>query len=369
MSKKSFAILAFWLALIAIGLWPVLSSLLKPMLTTNTPPQELRATPKSIGANPARVAEAMPTGAPTVTAEAQPDISKTNQADGDGDNEHSDYIASGAGARPKPIPKPDRSTTAPVVWASDIDQKTANDQWRAATDALAADPTHPVALRDALRVGQDLGKWDELATLLAKTIAADPDATDWRFERAVILMRIGRWVDASAELRAVVERRPDDGAAWHNLAICDQALGRLSAALANWTRTIELMPNNADALAHRSETLLDLREPEAAAKDIRAALTIEPNRVDCLLNLSLALDSLGQLTDALREVEIGLAAHPDNPALLTEAARIIQKICATNPPDDRALRNRALEYCRRALKVQPTAGVAKRLLQELDQAQ
>lgn len=349
MNQRMALIALFWLGLAGLLAWPLLSG-----RSPATDPSSLAET-FSRPVRPQSPIQLAPRSAASAPAPLNKGADPPRQVHG-------------TRAAP-PAPASATPRRSEPIWADDVANRLADAQWRAATATLAVEPLHAAALRDALAAGASLGKWAEIAALLADALRIDPRAARLRFERAAALMRVQRWLDAVAELRAGLKVLPDDRAAWHNLAICEQALGRLAAARQTWDQGMPLAEDRAEALARRGETLLDLQEHAAAVEDLRAALELAPERIDCRINLSLALENMGELQEAYGALERGLAGSPDNPHLLLEAARILFLIGQAAGPDDGAaedLQARALAYCRRALDLNPGNSAAAALLREID---
>lgn len=352
MNQRMALIALFWLGLAGLLAWPLLSG--RSPATAPSSPVETFSRP----VRPQSPIQLAPRSAASAPAPLNKGADPPRQVHGT------------RAAPPAPAPGSATQRRSEPIWADDVANRSADALWRAATATLAVEPLHSAALRDALAAGASLGKWAEIAALLADALKIDPRAARLRFERAAALMRVQRWLDAVAELRAGLKVLPDDRAAWHNLAICEQALGRLAAARQTWDQGMPLAEDRAEALARRGETLLDLQEHAAAVEDLRAALELAPERIDCRINLGLALESLGELDQAHAVLDRGLALYPDNPHLLLEAARIVALMHQAAGPEDGAvadeLQARALGYCRRALELNPANAAAAALLREID---
>jgi tetratricopeptide (TPR) repeat protein len=238
-----------------------------------------------------------------------------------------------------------------VRWAADPQHRRAQQRLVAAREALAVDPSNPVALRDALAAARELGRWAEVRRMLARLVEAEPGNTEIRFEYAVTLMRLRRWVDAVHTLRFVVEQRPDHGHAWYNLAVACRALGHLDEARRAWDRAIELLPDNSDAYAQRGEVLLDLHEWSVAAADFEVVLEHTPDDIDSALNLSLALWKLGRLDEAQARVAGVVERHPRHVRALNRMAELCWAFYEIAPETNRAQREAAVAYWRRSLEV------------------
>jgi predicted Zn-dependent protease len=238
-----------------------------------------------------------------------------------------------------------------VHWASDLRRQRAEARLAELRKILAADPYNVRAIRAALELARELGRYDEACGLLARLVRLEPDDANLRFELATLLMRLRRWLEALPHLRLVVAREPGNARAWYNLAIAHQTLAHLHDARAAWDRVAELMPENADVYAHRGEVLLDLRAWAPAAADLETALRLEPGSIDTAMNLSLALHKLGRQAEARATLLPLLARHPQHVPLLNRLAGITWALYEADPAAHEAAADEALDYCVRSLAV------------------
>lgn len=196
------------------------------------------------------------------------------------------------------------------------------------------------ALSACARLGERLGRGDEVLTLLAAK-DEDPErraAAGWlalalgRTEEARALLEttwgtategrtalpLGRvrWLQgdlpaaAAAALRAV-EAAPEDPEAWILLGDVRRSQGLASEAETSYRRALEQAPEDYAALVNLGLLVLDQGEAEEASSLFRAAAKVRPGAPEAWNNLGLARRALGDYEGAREAYRGALEARPD----------------------------------------------------------
>lgn len=263
---------------------------------------------------------------------------------------------------PGPQPTYESPARSAIHWAADPDTHAAEQRLAAARDALADDPHHPAALRDAAAALSILKRWDEAAALLASLVELDPNDLEARHNFGLALMHAGRWSAAADAWKDTTQMLPDDPRTWHNLAACCQRLGRLADAETAWTRVLALAPDSLEALRQRGAVHLDLHDWRGAAADFSRAIDIDADAADLRLNLALALDQAGDSATARRVLTELIERESRNTAALNRRAAILWRQSADPSPQDPALRAAAIADWRRSLAANPDQPEIRSLL-------
>jgi tetratricopeptide (TPR) repeat protein/predicted aspartyl protease len=191
----------------------------------------------------------------------------------------------------------------------------------AATATPVPLPGEPTTAEEYSRRGAALAARLDFAGALADlTRACDlaPTNPDFRYQRAIILLRSNR--------------RP--------------------AAMADLDRTLALKPDNPEVLLTRAGLRLAERERAAAKADVDAAARIVPKPSDMHLQIANLYDTLGEPARATDEYDLWIAAHPDD----SRMPNALNGRCWSRTLAGRDL-DRAISDCDRALKLRPrTAG-------------
>lgn len=139
-----------------------------------------------------------------------------------------------------------------------------------------------------------IGKYDDAATALQRTISLNPGYTAARFKLALAWLRTGRANRAEEALREVVRQQPDDFRAWHNLAAIAYSRADLEQADALERKALALSPEYAEAWNTLGAIALIEHRTDAALDALTKATQFGPENAQAFQNLSLALRAAGQ---------------------------------------------------------------------------
>ena len=233
--------------------------------------------------------------------------------------------------------------------------------WTYLQAALAAAPGEPLIVRELSELAESLGRWDELADLLAARVESAPAARKiaLRLERAEALRRAGKASEADAVESEVARDEPG------HLGLL---IARERAALAtrDWEKLAALYAAEAE-LANSDGTPTGKADPEWAAT--------------ALVQAAAAYDHLGREAETHKALDDARKLVPHFPPALdalerlyarggkhSEHAALAEAELGTEPPPSPARTERLLEVlmvAREALDDLPGAAAAARRLVEL----
>jgi len=139
-----------------------------------------------------------------------------------------------------------------------------------------------------------LGRYEEAAAALERTLALNPRYTAARFKLALALLRLGRTDRAAGALHEVVRQQPDDFRAWHNLAAIAYSRGDLDDADALERKALSLSPDYAEGWNTLGAIALVRKRTDVALEALTKATELAPRNAQALKNLSLAVRAAGQ---------------------------------------------------------------------------
>jgi tetratricopeptide (TPR) repeat protein len=139
-----------------------------------------------------------------------------------------------------------------------------------------------------------LGRYDEAAAALERTLVLSPSYTAARFRLALAWLRMGRSDRAVKALKDVVREQPDDFRAWHNLAAIAYSRGDLDEAEALERKALALSPEYAEAWNTLGAIALVRRHTDEAVDALTNATRLGPQNAQAFRNLALALQAGGQ---------------------------------------------------------------------------
>ena len=137
-------------------------------------------------------------------------------------------------------------------------------------------------------------------------IGADPNYSEYHFERGNLHRRAGDLEAARVDYDVAIRTSPPYPEAYYNRADVLVELGQTDAALADFSEVIELDPEHVDARINRAGLLLEVEDGE---------------QVDAAL------------ATATADVEVGLALAPGNPHLLLLSARLADQRADADPAE------------------------------------
>ncbi len=109
---------------------------------------------------------------------------------------------------------------------------------------LAADPTHPGALRVWTDVALDAGRPGDAVAAWEDALAAAPRDASVRRGLGSVLLREGRWAEAERHLRFAVEEEPGSAEGWTGLGVCLAEQGRSAEAAEALRRALDARPDH-----------------------------------------------------------------------------------------------------------------------------
>jgi choline-sulfatase len=143
-----------------------------------------------------------------------------------------------------------------------------------------------------------IGRFEEAARALERTLALNPTFVGARFKLALALLRLGRADRAATTLERVVEDQPDDFRAWHNLAAIAYSQGDIDRAEHLERKALTINRDYAEAWNTLGAIHIVRRQPAAAVDALSTATRLAPGNAQAFHNLALALRALDQLERA-----------------------------------------------------------------------
>jgi len=210
---------------------------------------------------------------------------------------------------------------------------------------LRADPKQPDALHLLGQVHLQQGAADQAESLLARAVAARPNAAPYHLAHGQALRRLdrpadalaaftraqtldpalaeahhqagnalkslGRYAEAVAALREAVRLGPGHAAAWLNLGVASLEGGDRDGAIAAFQRALALEPQRPEAHNVLGHALLSAGRSTEAEAAFAAALRLRPGYAAAHDNLGRLCRAAGRLPEAVAHFRAALAARPD----------------------------------------------------------
>jgi tetratricopeptide (TPR) repeat protein len=141
-----------------------------------------------------------------------------------------------------------------------------------------------------LRTFQDLKRKEQAAADAENAARDDPRsmrvlAATLHTEIAAYLLETGQTTDAERHLRQAIAITPDEPLGYETLATYFLQTGRRQDALAICRTLVRLRPDNAGYRLNLGTLLLELQDYPAAVQELEHALTLDPQLTEPLLNL------------------------------------------------------------------------------------
>lgn len=243
---------------------------------------------------------------------------------------------------------------------------------------LRANWSYPPAALGALYLRQN--RFEEADRYLAKAIEYDRGnavaliaLTDLRLRTKA---QTAALEDILGKLMWATSGENQTASLWVARASLERALGKKEEALGSVRNALSLEPKNGAALMERAELLVSEGDFENAIKDAQSVSQLSPQSLDGTLFLAHILGRAGRGEEALKVLD----ALDNEKKRLPEVAEMRRRLTAPGEAEDRAEMEklleqqprdaallarlcvlyrtddapRALEYCRRALEIQPT---------------
>jgi tetratricopeptide (TPR) repeat protein len=226
-----------------------------------------------------------------------------------------------------------------------------------------------------------LNRFEESEKYLEKALALDASNSVALVSLADLRLRskaqAGALENILSRLAVVTGGEGQTASLWVARASLERALGKNAAAMQSVARALELDSKNSAALMERAELLITRGDFESAIKDAQAIRQLEPQSLDGTLFLAHVLGRAGRASEAVKLLDaldderkrlpevvemrrsLSTTAEPateDRAALeklLEEQPRnapLLARLCVLYRTDDAV---RAVEYCRRALEIEP----------------
>ena len=239
------------------------------------------------------------------------------------------------------------------------------DAIREAEAALAQKPDSEVAV---LTLAQAIEDDDKIAALLAKFLAANPNAREVRIAHARVLVNLKQFAQARGEFELLLKAKPDDAGVLYALGVLAVQLRDSPAAEQYFTRFVELVEKDPDderdpskayqVLSQLAEERGDIKgalvwldkvkvaDPKAgfgmqlrraqltgksgdlagAQRMLAALKPVEPSaQAQVVLVQAQVLRDAGQVAQAYAVLEQGAKRFPSNPDLLYDFALMAEK--------------------------------------------
>jgi predicted TPR repeat methyltransferase len=155
-----------------------------------------------------------------------------------------------------------------------------NRKQRRAQDKTSRTPSpaaqDPAALHAAGIDAYRLGHLEQAASLMARAIAADPQAPSFHYNLAIVRKAQGKLPEAAASYGRAIALKPDHADAHNNLGNIFKALGDHVRARASFEQALQLKPGNADTHYNLGVLCSEAGMREDAARHFRHCLEKDP---------------------------------------------------------------------------------------------
>lgn len=252
-------------------------------------------------------------------------------------------------AAPSPAPQPPRPTK--IRWAGEREADKRAARWQQIDAALAADPNHTAALREAAALAQQEQRWSAATDYLTRLRARQPDDPEVSRTLAEAQIAQRRWLAARDTLTRHLEHWPTDRAARTLAAAVAEQAGHLRTAWSHWTQLVEKNPDNVTARAGRARIAAQLGNTTAARADLDwLAERAQLDTGGMLLRAELTA-AAGEWAAAESIVRTVLDTTPNHVPALNQAAAIAWQ--RHRRSGERAAGDRALAAWERSLSLDP----------------
>jgi tetratricopeptide (TPR) repeat protein len=170
------------------------------------------------------------------------------------------------------------------------------------------------------------GANDQALDCFSKTIAIDPNYSEYYNDRGSLLLKMDRLEEAEADYLRAIELSPPYLEVFTNLGQCYRRMGNLQAAIRYYSRALDLEPKQVLALLGRGKAHEEAAEREAAIEDYSAALTVDPTLWEALGSRGVLHYEAGRLQDSLADFDAAIALKPDQAELHENRAVVLADI-------------------------------------------
>lgn len=194
---------------------------------------------------------------------------------------------------------------------------------RAAMSLDAGDPSHAVALAEALF---DNNSQAEATELLRKTVSAQPRSVLAHAGLGTLLARQKLYDEAVGHFEAALSLDESADSIRMSLVKALVALDRQQDALAPVNRVLSRHPSDPDALALRGLIYRGLAEYAKAADDLKIATRIAPDLYQAQYNYGFVLARLDNLEEARQHLEKARQLEPDSEEAQFQLATVLRRL-------------------------------------------
>ncbi|HJO05129.1 MAG TPA: tetratricopeptide repeat protein [Acidobacteriota bacterium] len=175
------------------------------------------------------------------------------------------------------------------------------------------------------QVWLQLEEWEAAAEALDATELAMPGFPPAAFYRGELCYRLGRLEVARRHVERAAEAAPDWDRPLLSAAVLAEEDEDPEAAV-RWLRAaVELQPDDAMLRVRLGSALAAAQQPRESVAAFRRALEIAPDLEAARMRLLLQLDGLGDRGALVREIDTILAREPDNGAVRSQRARLLNR--------------------------------------------
>jgi predicted TPR repeat methyltransferase len=180
-------------------------------------------------------------------------------------------------------------------------------------EILKVDPSNPRALHFAGVLAHQLGRSNEAAQLIEKSLSLVPDVADWYSNLGIVLQESGHLDEAIVAYQRAIALDPEHANAYSNLGVLLRATGKPEEAEHAYRTAIRLNPEHIDAYTNLGVLLYGLQRREEAVACFCRVITLRPKHPEARRLLALAHCRLGEVDKAIQIYENWLAENPDDP--------------------------------------------------------
>jgi tetratricopeptide (TPR) repeat protein len=155
-----------------------------------------------------------------------------------------------------------------------------------------------------------LGPPDRALEAYGEVIEADPNHSEYYFERAALRRRAGYVEAAFADYAEAIRLSPPYPEPHYNRGELAMAVGDIDLALADFGRVLELDPAFVDAYVNRASLLYELGHLEDAASDVADGLALDPDNAMLHCTSGMIAQDDGRPDDARRAFDRAVALDP-----------------------------------------------------------
>jgi putative PEP-CTERM system TPR-repeat lipoprotein len=185
-------------------------------------------------------------------------------------------------------------------------------------------PGHMATLVKLAKLKTQSGQQSEVKELLEKTLKANPQALEPRILLGDIYLKQGKPGKAVTLLVEVQEEFAGHPLYWANLGRVQKAAGDTKGAVYSFERLVDLLPRSALAYQLLSEAYEENGNQDKLDRSLDKALALEPDHYPTRVRKLKLLIEQDKLEEAARLLQALQTAHPDQPELLLQQARLAQ---------------------------------------------